>query len=262
MPEGHTLHRIARDHHRWFAGQSLAVSSPQGRFAEQSQELDGRQLKRVEAFGKHLIYHWAGGKLLHVHLGLYGKFRVQRKPAKDPRGAVRVRMIGQTRLFDLNGPNTCELLTPSQLDALVQRLGPDPLREDADPLRAWQRIDGSRAPIGTLLMDQSVLAGIGNIYRTEILFRLGIHPRRTGRQLGRPAFDQIWQLAQRWLTIGVRYNRIITVDIPTGGKPPSRLNASERTRLYQREDCPECGGAVEQFLLASRKVFACPHCQT
>lgn len=67
MPEGHTIHRVARDHQKWFAGQALAVTSPQGRFAEDAPLFDGKRLVRVEAYGKHLFYWWEGTDLLHIH---------------------------------------------------------------------------------------------------------------------------------------------------------------------------------------------------
>ena len=72
MPEGHTIHRLARDHTRDLAGQPLAVSSPQGRATETAAALDGAAIERVEAYGKHLLYRWSSGDTLHVHLGLYG----------------------------------------------------------------------------------------------------------------------------------------------------------------------------------------------
>ncbi|MEN0111305.1 MAG: DNA-formamidopyrimidine glycosylase family protein, partial [Planctomycetota bacterium] len=149
MPEGHTIHRVARDHGKLFAGERLAVSSPQGRFADGAAELDGRRLAEVEAIGKHLFYRWEGspkrrGKragdatdVLHVHLGLYGKFRLHKSRDESgdwpkPRGAVRVRMVGADAAFDLNGPNRCELLDAEGYRRHAERLGPDPLRKDAD----------------------------------------------------------------------------------------------------------------------------------
>ncbi|MEM6331080.1 MAG: DNA-formamidopyrimidine glycosylase family protein, partial [Planctomycetota bacterium] len=75
MPEGHTIHRLARDHNRDLAGQKLRVSSPQGRFEEGAAQLDGRKLIDVDAHGKHLGYRFTGGHVVHIHLGLYGKFR-------------------------------------------------------------------------------------------------------------------------------------------------------------------------------------------
>ena len=131
MPEGHTIHRVAQDHQRIFAGQRLKVSSPQGRFSEGAKLLNGKTLKSVEAHGKHLCYRWSGGTLLHIHLGLYGKFRLHRLPLPEPRGQVRmaVRVVGKEQAFDLNGPNTCRVITLEQWSAVQDRLGADPLRE-------------------------------------------------------------------------------------------------------------------------------------
>lgn len=261
MPEGHTLHRIARDHTKWFVGQKLSVCSPQGRFEEGAKKLHGKKLTGAEAIGKHLLYQF-GKQSLHIHLGLYGKFRLHKLPAPEPRGAVRVRMIGDERGFDLNGPNRCELIGPKDLRALIARLGPDPLRADAEPERAWERIRKSRAAIGTLLLNQSVIAGLGNIYRAEILFRLQIHPERKGSDVSRDEFDGLWDLSVKLLQVGVKYNRIITVAREEVSKPLSRLNSSERTLIYKKLACTSCGGDVQTWELGSRKIFACEHCQT
>ena len=89
MPEGHTIHRAARDHHRIFAGKQLTISSPQGRFAEGASLLSGRQCLCVEAFGKHLIYHFDHSDVLHIHLGLFGRIHKHKLPQAEPKGAVR-----------------------------------------------------------------------------------------------------------------------------------------------------------------------------
>ncbi|MEC8557122.1 MAG: DNA-formamidopyrimidine glycosylase family protein [Planctomycetota bacterium] len=262
MPEGHTLHRIARDHSKWFSGQIMIVTSPQGRFEKEATELSGQKLLRAEAFGKHLFYTFGGRerpKFLHVHLGLYGKFRVHRNAPPEPRGAVRVRMLGEERSFDLNGPNTCELLDTQGLQAIQKRLGPDPLRSDADPERAWAKISRSRSAIGALLLNQSVIAGLGNIYRAEILYLLGIDPKRIGKKITRDEFEQIWELSCELLRIGVRYNRIITV--LENEKPLSRLKSGERLHVYKKKTCSRCAADIQQWNLANRKIFACDKCQ-
>ncbi|WP_460015525.1 DNA-formamidopyrimidine glycosylase family protein, partial [Mycobacterium avium] len=95
MPEGHTLHRLARLHQRRYAGAPVAVTSPQGRFAEAAAVVDGRVLRRTSAWGKHLFHHYAGGPIVHVHLGLYGSFSEWERPGDgplpDPVGQVRMR---------------------------------------------------------------------------------------------------------------------------------------------------------------------------
>lgn len=271
MPEGHTIHRVARDHTKLFAGEKLIVSSPQGRFEEGAKQLTGKKLQQIEAIGKHLFYVWQGKpgtkRVLHIHLGLYGKFRVHKKRLPDgdwpePRGAVRLRLVGNAAAFDLNGPNCCELLTPAEQLLHFDRLGPDPLRDDADPERAWERIHKSRAAIGGLLLNQEVIAGVGNIYRAEVLHLLGIHPDRPGKEIERDEFDQLWKLLIELLTIGMKHNRIIISDPQQIGKPRSRMNRDERLRIYKKPNCPDCGTAIEMWTQAARKIFACPVCQS
>lgn len=267
MPEGHTVHRIAQDHNKLFAGQKLIVSSPQGRFEKESHKLTGSKLSAVEAHGKHLFYRWDGKKssdrrLVHVHLGLYGKFRLHKNPAPEPRGAVRVRMVGESKSFDLNGPNCCEILSKSGYEKLRKRLGQDPLRDDANPDLAWDRISRSKAALGTLLLNQSIIAGIGNVYRAEILFLLGLHPARAGNSLHRDEFDELWKLTVELLNVGVKYNRIITVDRNTAGKPLSRVTSRERLLCYKKPRCRRCNSKIKKWELGARTMYACETCQT
>lgn len=261
MPEGHTIHRIARDHRRDLVGPPLRASSPQGRFAAECRRLVRRSLVAVEAHGKHLGYHWEGDVWLHVHLGLYGKFRRLAAPFPDPRGQVRLRVLGPERGFDLVGPNACELFTSDQWRSLAERLGPDPLRSDADPQRVWERLRRSRAPLGALLLNQAVLAGVGNIYRSEALFLTGISPLRRGQDLLRSEFDLLWRTLCELLQIGVRYNRIIVADPAVVGKPRSRMARQERLLVYKKAACVRCSGPIEESIIGARKAFACPACQ-
>jgi endonuclease-8 len=261
VPEGHTIHRAARDHQRLFGGATLSVSSPQGRFAASAATLDGSRLESVEAYGKHLFYWWEGARVVHVHLGLFGKFRVHRGDAPPPRGAVRLRLSAPAATVDLSGPTDCRLDGPELRDRIVARLGPDPLRPDADPERAIQRWRRSRAAIGTLLLDQSVIAGVGNVYRAEALFVCRIHPRREGRSLSEQDAVALWSTAASMLAAGVRLGRIVTVDAATAGRPPSRLPRREAVWVYKQAVCRRCGDAVERGELANRTVYACPTCQ-
>ena len=153
MPEGHTLHRLATALGDAFAGQPVRASSPQGRFAESAALLDGRVLGATEAYGKHLFVTFDEIDVVHVHLGLYGKFDVHRNVADvpEPVGQVRLRLVGPSAYADLRGATACELFTPPERAAMLARLGPDPLRPDADPDLAWERISRSRAPIAGLL---------------------------------------------------------------------------------------------------------------
>jgi endonuclease-8 len=257
MPEGHTIHRAARDHRKILKNRYLAISSPQGRFEDGAAWLNGRLCEDVEAYGKHLIYRFEGETFLHVHLGLFGRIRKRRLPEPEPRGAVRIRMIGDTHLIDINGPTACEILDPDDLAKLTSRIGPDILRADTDPEKVFARISKSRSPIGKLLMNQSVLAGIGNIYRSEILWRQGIHPDRPGKDLSKDDFERLWADAVHLLEIGVKRNAIITVDEAA----PGRGRYRERVNIFGKRSCPTCAGDITQVEIDTRKAYFCATCQ-
>ena len=257
MPEGHTIHRAARDHHRLFSGQILSVSSPQGRFAEGASFLDGQLCLAVEALGKHLLYTFEKDYTLHIHLGLFGRIRKQKVPLRDPKGVVRVRLVSSTHFVDINGPNICRLLARKEVMKLVDRIGPDVLRPDANPDLAFDRIKKSKVPIGRLIMDQSVMAGIGNIYRSEILWRQSVHPEIPGKDIDRQTFNQIWDDARALLTLGVKRNAIITVD----DGQPSQSRYRERVNIFAKDECPACKGKIRRFEIDGRRAFVCETCQ-
>ncbi|MGH3329678.1 MAG: Fpg/Nei family DNA glycosylase [Nocardioidaceae bacterium] len=280
MPEGHTLHRLAATLADRFAGRVVDVSSPQGRFAASSAQLTGTELKDAEAWGKHLFVEFEGDRFVHVHLGLYGKFDVYDGPAPDPVGQIRLRLVstdspagseGSTTpggsYADLRGASACELLTPDGRQDVVDRLGPDPLRKDAEPGRAWLRISRSKAPIGALLMDQKVLAGVGNVYRAEVLFRHRIHPLRPGNTLRTGQFQAMWDDLVGLMQYGVLTGRIDTVrdeHTPEAmNREPRRDDHGGEVYVYRRHDqsCHVCGGKVRTEVLAARNLFWCPRCQ-
>ncbi len=238
-------------------GQVLSASSPQGRFLDGAALLDDRLCASVEAYGKHLFYNFDGGDTLHVHLGLYGKFLKAERPAAEPRGAVRLRLESATHVVDCNGPAACEVLDAAGVAKLKGRLGPDVLRDDADPDQAWVKIARSKAPFGGLVMDQAVIAGLGNIYRTEILWRQRIHPETAGKALTRDQFDAFWADSAALLRIGVDQRAIITVD----GAKRGHTRYGARTNIFKKPNCPRCGGEIRQFTIAARKVFCCDRCQ-
>ncbi|WP_010540438.1 Fpg/Nei family DNA glycosylase [Dietzia alimentaria] len=272
MPEGHTLHRLARLHTEYFAGGPVRVSSPQGRFVDHVL-VDGRYFDRATATGKHLFHHYEGGLTVHIHLGLYGFFDTHLVPeGQDPPapvGQVRMRVgavacNGPAHYADLRGPTRCEVIDDSAVDKVRARLGPDPLDPDADPAQAWERINRSARPIGALLMDQKVLAGVGNVYRAEVLFRAGLDPFRTGRLVLEGEFRLIWDDLVALMAVGVDTGAIHTIRPPHDyGDLPRRGADRPRNYVYQRDGwaCRVCGDEVRMQMIEARRLFWCPTCQ-
>ena len=262
MPEGHTIHRLARRHRSLLRGHAVSASSPQGRFAEGAARLDGAVLLGTDAWGKHL-FHDYGDDVLHVHLGLYGKFRDGAGTPPAPRGALRLRLEGGGHWLDLRGPTACELLTAPEVEARTARLGPDPLRRGADVDRFLDRVGRSRAPAATLLLDQSVLAGVGNVYRAEVLFRAGISPWTPGRDVSRPVWQAVWEDLVVLLRAGVRAGRIVTTEPADRERPVGRVRRVDAYYVYGRAGlpCRRCGTPVQRDELAARSIAWCPVCQ-
>lgn len=262
MPEGHTVHRHAREHRARFRDRPVSLSSPQGRFAAGAAALDGHVLQRAEAYGKHLFLGFPGDRWLHVHLGLYGTWTFGAAPAPAPRGAVRVRLENAESYADLRGATVCELLTTPETSAIQARLGPDPLRPRPQTDPAWSRLSRSRTPLGQLLMDQSVVAGVGNVYRAELLFRAGISPFRPGRAVTREEFDTLWADLVAMMRAGLRAGRIVTT------RPVHRRAGAVRPEdahyVYRRAGlpCRQCASPVASEPMAGRNLFWCPSCQS
>jgi endonuclease-8 len=261
VPEGHTIHRLARDQRRDLAGAPVRASSVQARFAEGAARLDGQVLERIEPYGKHLFHWFASGDVLHVHLGLIGKFRRQPAPAPEPVGEVRLRLEGVGAAWDLSGPMVCRIVTPDDVPPVIAKLGPDPLRRDADPSAFATRLRRSAKPVADLLLDQSVVAGVGNVYRAEVLFLCGIHPMRPGRSLTDDEVACLWSTIVAELKSGLRRNKIVTVPPAELDVPVRSLRSGEGVYAYKREICRRCGSAIAVHQAGGRRVWACETCQ-
>ncbi|MEU3964074.1 DNA-formamidopyrimidine glycosylase family protein [Streptomyces buecherae] len=279
MPEGHTIHRLAADYRERFADRPVRASSPQGKFADGAALVDGQPLTAADAHGKHLFLGFATAGWVHIHLGLFGKLTFGPAPAPPPTDTVRLRLANPDAYADLRGPTTCALITDAEKQAIHERLGPDPLRASgpadrpvaADPSGdgevAWRRISRSRSTVAALLMDQKVIAGVGNVYRAEVLFRHGIDPYRAGRDLTRAEWDAIWADLVALMREGVRNNRIDTVrpeHLPEAmGRPPRVDDHGGEVYVYRRarQSCHICGGEIRTAELAARNLFWCPGCQ-
>lgn len=268
MPEGHVTHRISGELNREFGGREVQSTTPQGKFAG-AEAADGRVFLDAEAYGKHMFI--AFEELLervHIHLGLIGKFSFF--PESDPateNARWRLTAYAPDVTMELRGPTICELSTPDQVDAIIARLGPDPLRIDADPEIARARIRKSSTAIGPLMMDQKIFSGVGNIYRAETLYRHHIDPFMPGKFLRANEFDALWDDLVELMPLGVRDGRIDTVypeHTPEAMGRDPRVDAhGGEVYVYRRagQPCLVCGTPVSTKVVAGRNLFWCKKCQ-
>jgi endonuclease VIII len=264
MPEGHTVHRTANQFNKLFAGKSVVVESPQGRFASGAKSISGQALTKARAIGKQMFLEFENDLTLRVHLGIYGKWSFSNHSGElpDPIGQVRARFSTAETFADLRGPTVCELISRQEVQGVEQRLGPDPLNPNPrgrELERFIQRVAKSKTPIGLALMNQDVISGIGNVYRAELLFRSGISPHFPGNELSVPQLTEIWNDAVMLLKIGVKTGFMITRDELFTKKPTKE----DRHFVYKREGlpCRKCGTNISLELMAARKLYWCVTCQ-
>jgi len=344
VPEGHSVHRIARQFARHFVGAGpIAVSSPQGRFAADAKLIDGHAMTEAKAVGKQLFLEFDNGLWLRVHLGMYGawdfagdidvddttassggrigqtnqrgtvvgakqtgergvsanakrrdtvvgshedspwsigaprrtRIRMaeseEREPditewPPEPIGQVRARLLAATTVADLRGPTTCEVIDSAAVAKVIAALGPDPLvdRGKAAEQRFVDAVRGARTPIGLLLMDQSVVAGIGNVYRAELLFRARLNPHTPGKQVPEDVVRGLWRDWAKLLRIGVETGQMMTMDNLRGeARRRALAHRADRHWVYHRagEPCRVCGTRIAMEVAAGRKLYWCPNCQ-
>lgn len=334
MPEGHSVHRIARQFGVNFVGTAPGVTSPQGRFAVGAETLNGREMLDARAVGKHMFLEFAGDHWLRVHLGIYGAWdfsgdvridpsiqihgmtpghsklgqtgeyskpdhaapvdslgedsvtsigaprRTRVRMAEEDResealeefppepvGQVRVRLLNDLVCADLRGPMMCEVMTPAEVDHAIQKLGPDPANANnpAEMARFVDRAHKKKTPIGLVLMDQSIVAGIGNVYRAEMLFRAGLDPHTPANTLDRTVLESLWEDWAYLLEIGITVGQMMTIDGLEGADYLKALGErDERHWVYKLEGtpCKRCGTNIKLEEMGARKLYWCPGCQT
>lgn len=264
MPEGHTIRHLATVLSYGFVGTEIKATSPQGRFAEESQKLNGKTMTDTSAHGKHLFLHF-NDDIVHIHLGLYGWFKLRKQKQQETKDTTRLRIANDEYIADLSGPTKCELIGPGRVAEIKAKLGPDPIHEDADPEYAWAKISKSKKTIGGLLMDQSTIAGIGNVYRAEILFMNKLSPFIPGKDVTYEKFQSIWSDSVRLLKLGAEDGKIKTVDEKHLLMHGVELHGcTQYSYVYKRtgNSCLLCNYSILSDNLDGRTVYWCPSCQS
>ena len=292
MPEGNEIHRWAERHYAAFGGRPVRVDGPQGRFTD-SAVIDGQKLQRVMAVGKHLGYDFGKDRILHVHLGLQGDFTEGSGPLPAVRGALRLRMWNaesvkkpagpdaskphrwyseddgsdnlapeQVAWVELRGPMDCTVYTQEMWEKLLKRLGPDPLNGDG-PEKFIEKVTKSKKAIGELLMDQSVSAGIGNIFRAELLFRAKLNPFTPGKDVAEKTLRSIWKDAGVLMKAAMVDRRIVTTKPSDRPHKKGQALKEEAHYVYRRQGrpCFVSGTKILTKVVAGRNLFWCPVCQ-
>jgi endonuclease VIII len=252
MAEGDTVLRAARRIDRALGGVEIEVSapSPRGR-ATQVERLDGRRLERAEARGKNLLLHF-GGLVLHSHLGMNGSWQVHQRgaPWRKPVSSAWVILSGDGAEAAQFGGPTLRVLAAAAVrrDPWLAGLGPDVLAQELDletAVRSLRR-DPQRE-LGDALLDQRLLAGIGNIFKSEACFAARLDPWRRVEELSDEELERVVLAAREAMQEAVAHGRHSRAVYRRAGHP-----------------CPTCGSAIVAHGQgdANRTTYWCPTCQS
>ncbi|MBO0772192.1 MAG: Fpg/Nei family DNA glycosylase [Actinobacteria bacterium] len=258
MPEGDLVWQTAQRLHAALAGRVLTRSDVRvPRYA--TADLTGRTVREALARGKHLLIRVDGGLTVHTHLRMDGAWRIWPAARRVP-GSHRIRIILANDAWQAVGYQLgiVEILPTTAEARVVGHLGPDLLGPDWDPAEAARRLRAvpDRA-VGEALLDQRNLAGIGNLYKAEVLFLRGISPWRPVREVA--DLDALTGLARRLLAANKERAGQVTTGSPRRG---------EETWVYGRagRPCRRCGTRIRRADQGSqpdeRVTFWCPRCQS
>lgn len=263
MPEGDTVHRTARILREELPGRT--IDRLELRQTGEVPELHGRTIESVEAIGKHVLIGIEGGWTLRVHLGMHGRWRALHAKQARPAAPTALIVAGDTA-FVCDRAYRAELIRTSALRShpKLARLGPDLL---ADPPRIDEAVRRARLPahagreIADVLLDQRVASGIGNVYKSEVLFERRLDPCTHVHHVSDEALHAIFAEAARMMRLNLLTRRRESVPIRRRPQP-----SSHRLWVYGRggKPCLDCGTPIERFLQGemARSTYWCPSCQS
>jgi DNA-formamidopyrimidine glycosylase len=254
MAEGPVVHLYSGLLAKVLEGEAAEIEFTDPDLKEAGPSLRGVRVERVEPHGKQFRIHLSDGHIILVHLLMWGSWKIYERGKQPGNTRKQVRLVLRTKEHEVVAYSTpvVKLLTAAELEADPKwgNLGPDPLREDFDPEEFYRRLDKrGKEEIGPVLLDQQVIAGIGNILKNEILYRARVHPKRRVDALSKDETREIlrWSvdLCRTWL------NKLITE------------KKDRWIRMYKKDGkpCPECGTKIVRFRQGGRPAFICPKCQ-
>lgn len=274
MPEGDTIFRAARTLHRALAGQQLigfASVLPKLERVEVDSGVTGRTIEKVEARGKWLLMHFSGEQVLLTHMLMSGSWHIYRPGEKWRQHPQHMRIHLRTRAMEAVAFNVqvAEFHTSETLRRRrnFSQLGPSLLAGEFDEAEVLRRLRNEPAmEVGQALMTQSKLAGIGNVFKSEICFACGVHPFRKIDSLSILELSALVKTARRFLLQNVTDNARDQIVTHAGmRRTTARMDRQESLWVYQRggEPCRRCGRRIVSYKqgLDARVTFWCPQCQ-
>ena len=272
MPEGDTIFRAAKTLHTYMSGHVVtrfeSMYPAVNRIAE-DHPIVGRTIESVSARGKHLLFAFSGDLVLHTHLRMNGSWHIYPSGARWHRPARDMRVLVCTAKacgvgFDIP---VAELLTAADLlrHPQIRSLGPDLLGDSFDHEEAVRRMrDRAADPIADVLLNQRVMAGIGNVFKSEVLFVAGVHPFAPAAALTDAELRRIVDIAREQLAANVM-TRSQTLSLASGRRTTRSLNPNENLWVYSRggRPCRKCGAPIQSRKtgLDARVTYWCPSCQ-
>jgi endonuclease VIII len=273
MPEGDTIFRAARTLHRALAGKSVvrfeSMLPALDRVHDQS-PVTGRTIERVYASGKHLLMQFSGGLVLRTHMRMNGSWHIYRTGERWQRSRRDMRVVIATGDFEAVGFRipVAEFLDARKVESHeeLRRLGPDVLSDTFSPDEAIRRLrERADTPVADAVLNQRVLAGLGNVYKSEILFMCGVNPFAPIRTLDAASLTSIVQTARRVLKANVS-DGMAPMTTYTGLRRTTGRDApKERLWVYGRGrlPCRRCGTPIQVRKQGAdaRLTYWCPTCQ-
>jgi endonuclease VIII len=273
MPEGDTIFRAARTLNRALAGRTVvrfeSMLPALTRIHEDS-PVTGRVVESVESRGKHVLMRFSGALVLRTHMRMNGSWHIYRPGEAWHRSRRDMRIVLATSDFEAVGFNipVAELITDRELarhDEL-RHLGPDLLSEDFDEAGAIARIQARHTTeIGDVLLNQRVLAGVGNVYKSEVLFACGVDPFTTAGSLDVDIIRRLVETAKKFLRVNVSTGLAAMTTYTGFRRTTRRDDPSQRLWVYgrARQPCRRCGTAIRVRAQGRdpRLTYWCPTCQ-
>ena len=223
-------------------------------------EVAGRTVVQVMRRGKHLLLLLDDGRGIALHLRMTGSLLLN-EPEHGPRVRAILHFSNGTRVYfnDMRRLGTICLIP--DVDAYCLRLGPEPLAEEFTSECLESRLAGHRIPVKAALLDQHLVAGVGNMYADEALFLAGIHPTTPASALSHSQIVNLWQALREVLHKAIANHgaSISTYALPDGemGTAHERFNVAHRLG----QPCPVCGTPLIRLMVRKRGSYFCPSCQ-